>query len=154
MNKEQLHKEIIRNLIYPRKLPFSVFLEELSGSEFMLMAAFLAYEQDTGNPITVNELATQMDVTVPAVSRTLRRLEERGLIKRVCDEECRRNTHIKILSRGQELFDINRKAIEYLVDKLLDNLSTEEIEKTIEFNKKLANIMDAECREYFAKVDQ
>ena len=148
MYKEHLHKEIIQNLIYPRKIPFSVLLSDLSGNDFILIASFLAYEEEHGNHITVNELASRMDVTVPAVSRSLRRLEERGLIKRVCNKDCRRNTFVKISACGRKLFETNRKVIEHMVDKLIDEFSVEEIEASIAFNKKVLTIMDKECKAF------
>ena len=146
MDKEQLHREILHNLVYPRKIPLAVLLSEISANEFILIASLLTYEKENGSHITVNELATSMDVTLPAVSRSLRRLEERGLIKRVCNEECRRNTFVVISDKGRELFEENRKKMEYLVDKLIDEVSVEEIEAAILFSKKVSAIMDRECK--------
>ena len=96
LDKEQLHREIIQNLVSPRKIPMTVLLSEISANEFILIASLLAYEKQNGTHITVNELATSMDVSLPAVSRSLRHLEERGLLKRVCNEECRRSTFVVI----------------------------------------------------------
>ena len=92
-----------------------------------------------------------MDVTLPAVSRSLRRLEERGLIKRVCNEECRRNTFVVISDIGRELFEENRKKMEYLVDKLIDEFSIDEIEAAILFGKKVSAIMDRECKSFLTE---
>ncbi len=152
MDKDYYRKEIIQRLIYPRKLPFTVFLEQLSGGEFMLMASFLTYEKETGKHITVNELASRMEVTVPAVSRSLKRLEERGLIKRIIGEECKRNTFVTISDKGKELFDINREAIEFMVDKLIAVLTVEEIEASINFSNKVASVLESECKNYLTKT--
>ena len=150
MDKNQLRDEIIQNLIYPRKLPYAVFLEEISMAEFMLMASVITYENDTGTHAVVNELASRLEVTVPAVSRSLKKLEEKGLVKRICNEECRRNTFVKILPKGKELFEYNRNTVEYMVDKLVSSLTPEEIEASIQFNKKVATIMDKEYRAFVA----
>ena len=148
MDKAQISSEIIQNILYPRKFPISVFLEEISPGEFMLIASFLAYEKECGNNITVNELASRMEVTVPAVSRTLRKLEERGLINRVTGEECKRNTFVVISDKGRRLFDENKETVEYMVSKLISALTPEEIENSIAFHKKITALIDKECKEY------
>ena len=151
MDKEQLHREIIQNLVYPRKIPLTVLLSEISANEFILIASLLAYEKQNGTHITVNELAASMDVSLPAVSRSLRHLEERGLLKRVCNEECRRNTFVVISDIGRKLFEENRKKVEYLVDKLIDEVSIEEIETAILFSKKVSEIVDRECKTFLTE---
>ena len=148
MDKEKISTEIIQNILHPRKFPISVFLEELSPGEFMIIASFLSYEKERGNNITVNELASRMEVTVPAVSRTLRKLEERGLITRVTGEECKRNTFVVISDKGRRLFHENKETIEYMVGKLISALTPEEIEASIAFHKKVTALVDKECKDY------
>ena len=143
MTKEQIRYEFMQNMLHPRKLPFTVIMEDLSGSEFMLMASFLTYEKENGRHITVNELASIVGVTLPAVSRSLKRLEERKLIKRETNEECRRNTFVKILPKGQELFEKNKERFEYMLDRVLNVLPLEEIEMMISIHKKIAEIISA-----------
>lgn len=154
VDKEQLHREIVQKLIYPRKLPFTVFLEELSGGEFMLIASFLAYEKECGNHITVNELASRLEVTVPNVSRSLKKLEDRGLIKRVSGEECKRNTFVVISPKGKELFEKNKEVIEYMIEKLLTSLSVQEVEAAIAFSQKIYSLVEDECKKLLTEKSE
>ena len=153
MEKEKIRQEILHNLLYPRKLHLSLLLSEISLSEFMLIALLLNYRKEHGRDIMVNELAQGLGINLSGVSRSLRRLEERGLIKRVCDETCRRNTFVIISENGLELYNANKKAIENMVDKLLDELNVEEIVQSIEFNKKVSAIVNREC-EIIAKTSE
>ena len=153
MEKEKIRQEILHNLLYPKKLHLSILLSEISPSEFMLIALLINYRKEHGRDIMVNELAQGLGVNLSGVSRSLRRLEERGLVKRVCDETCRRNTFAIISESGLELYKGNKKAIENMVDKLLDELSMEEIVQSIEFNKKVSAIVEREC-EIFSRTSE
>lgn len=149
MNKEQIRKEVIRHVLYPKKLPLSLLFDDLSVGEFMLIGSFLAYEADNdGKHITVNELASNLDVTVPAVSRHLRKLEERGLINRVTDENCRRNTFVVISENGKKLFKENKERVYTLLDKVMQKFSTEEITFAINFHRDLQSVLDNECKSF------
>lgn len=155
MNKEQIHKYILQSLLHPKRLPLTVLLNDLSPGEFFLIASFLTYEDEhQGKHITVNELASNLDVTVPAVSRSLKKLEEKGLISRVTDKDCRRNTFVVISESGKELFDENKDTISCILDSIIQELSVEEIKAAIEFQEKLQHIMDRECTRYLKqKID-
>lgn len=145
MNKEQLHKEILQNLIYPKKIPLSVIFSKMSPAEFTLIASFKTYEKDNdGKHITVNELASNVNVSVPAVSKSLRNLEERGLIQRVTNQDCRRNTFVVISEKGEKLYEYNKEKITQVLDKLMDTFSLDEILSAIEFHQKLDQLITSE----------
>lgn len=149
MNKEQIRKEVIRHVLYPKKLPLSVLFNDLSVGEFILVGSFLAYESEhDGKHITVNELASNLAVAVPSVSRSLRKLEERGLISRVTDENCRRNTFVIISEKGKELFKENEERVYCLMDKVMQRFSTEEINFAINFHRDLQSVLDSECKSF------
>ena len=100
--------------------------------------------KNDGNHITVNRLAKDMGMSMPLTSRMLKNLETRGLIKRVTDEQCRRNTLIIISEKGNELFENNSKVVMKYIDKVLDNFSDEELETLISIKKKMmASMQDA-----------
>ena len=145
MNKEQLRKEILQKLIYPKKIPLSVVLNELSPAEFTLIASFKSYEKSNeGKHITVNELASNINISVPAVSKTLKKLEDRGLIQRITNKECRRNTFVVISEKGEDLYRYNKEKITLVLDKLMSSFSIEEIQAAISFYQKLENIINKE----------
>ena len=143
MDKEKLQNEILQELIYPKKIP-AAFFADMSPGEFTLIAAFTAY----GKHITVNELASNINVSVPAVSRTLKNLENRRLIQRKINLNCRRTTFVTITKKGKELFEINRKKITDMLDKVMDALTVDEILTAIKFHQKVESILQRECENY------
>ena len=72
----------------------------LSRQEYMLM--FLVFRHRKTNPegCTVSTLTRLMRVPQPAVSRTLRGLENNGYIRREVCREDRRNTYVTLTAAG------------------------------------------------------
>ena len=55
--------------------------------------------------IKMSELAKKIDISMPSLSRMVKGLEEKGYLKRVVDEEDRRNTYVCLTAKGKELSD-------------------------------------------------
>ena len=146
MNKEKF-EDIVEYVLYPKKIPASILFNDISTGEFILIAAFLKYEErHNGKHITVNELANELDVSIPAVSRTLKNLETRGLINRETDKDCRRNTLVIITEDGMQLFKQNEDRIRYLTSRILEQFTEEEIDLLLNLRKKVEQTMEKEIK--------
>lgn len=142
---KQKHEDIIEYLLHPRKLQISTLFSDISCGEFMLIAAFLGYEDNhPGKHITVNELASLLDVSIPAVSRMLKNLEARGLIVRETDKDCRRNTLVVITELGMTLFSENQSKIRCLTSRILEQFTEEEIDMMLKLSKKAEQTLEKE----------
>lgn len=90
----------------------------ISHSEFCLLNIIM----DGKDGITVSEIASELDVTPPAVSRSLRSLESRGLVTRETNLLNRRNTMVKLTEDGQTFLEKSRrqmdKVMEYVNEKM------------------------------------
>lgn len=152
MEKDKLQNQILQELIYPKKIPITAIFADMSPAEFILIASFTAYEKENeGKHITVNELASNINVSVPAVSRTLKNLEERHLIQRITNQDCRRNTFVVISEKGKKLFESNKEKITCILDKAMDALTLDEIQAAINFQQKLEIVLNEECRKFDIK---
>ena len=144
MDKQKLD-DIVEYMLHPKRLPISVLFSEISCGEFMLIAAFLRYEEDhAGKHITVNELAGLLDVSIPAVSRMLKNLETRGLIVRETDKDCRRNTLVVITDLGLSLFSENEGKIRCLASRILEQFTEEEIDLMLNLSKRAEQTLEKE----------
>lgn len=81
--------------------------------------------------IYVSELASQLKVSSPAVSRTLRSLETKGYIERSADKNDRRSTLIRLTEKG----DTVRKQVftdicDYF-DRVFDRMGPARMEQLI-----------------------
>ena len=74
---------------------------DLPRGEFMPLQTIYAYSlRNPGTKgIYVSELASQLKVSSPAVSRTLRSLETKGYIERSADKNDRRSTLIRLTEK-------------------------------------------------------
>ena len=77
----------------------------LSKAEFFALEYTHAYrDENPGNMgISVSKLAEKLAISAPAVSRTLRELEDRGLIDRADDKEDRRTTYLTLTEKGESI---------------------------------------------------
>jgi len=149
MTRQEKYSELIKMELYPKKVPINSILTELSPMEFCAIGAFLEFEKNhDGSHITVNRLAKDMDMSMPLASRMLKNLETRGLIKRVTDEHCRRNTLIIISEKGNELFQKNSKVVMRYIDKVLSVFTDEEIETLISIKKKMITSMENAIKDF------
>ena len=84
-----------------RKIRLNLLFPELSTADGHLLGILLAHE----GGMTVSELAQELDLPMPAVSRGMRSLEERGLIVRTIRPEDRRHIIVRITETGRQTMD-------------------------------------------------
>ncbi len=81
--------------------------KEISHSEFGLMNVINEYITPDG--ITVSQIAEVMDITPPAVSRTLKALDEKGFIERRTNVLNRRSTIVTLTEKGEQILSSAQK---------------------------------------------
>lgn len=96
--------------------------------------------------IRVCEIAKKLNVSTPAVSRTLRRLEEKEYVERITDKTDRRNTHVKVTTKGKDAFSADMHKMKSFMDCSLEHLSDTEVEQLIFLINKLHSSMQDELK--------
>ena len=84
-----------------RLLGVAVLRRDFSQGEFELLGAVHFCEK---NGASISVLAEWMDVSLPAVSRTVRSLEEKGYVVCEADSADRRNVTVRLTERGEKCF--------------------------------------------------
>ena len=128
-----------------KKLFGSIPVPGLSRGEFFLLMTVSG--KNKCGCMGVSKIADNMDVPMPSVSRTLKSLEKRGLIKRETDSENRRNVMVSITDSGLEALDVADKYLRGFMDEVVKELNpgdAEEITRILNdlyviFEKKLKN---------------
>ena len=121
--------------------PASV-ITKLTGAELALMHTAACYPQfNAGGYITVAQTATQLGISAPAVSRTLKNLENEGYIIRKTNPEDRRSVYVCVTENG--LAAMTECIIESvkIVNEALSDFSDEELRTMIRLHNKLTNNM-------------
>ena len=86
-NMKDAFEKLFRAVHQFKKLNVSDLVPGLSSSEFSVMGAIL--QMGENGKITSSELAAKTKTLPPAVSRTLRGLEEKGYVERSVDKKNR-----------------------------------------------------------------
>lgn len=96
------------------------------------------------NPIAVSELAARVSLSVATVTDILNRLEQRGLITRIRDEQDRRRVLVSAAPAGLELLQSSPPLLQERFVATLDTLQDWEQTMLLASLQRLATMMDAE----------
>ena len=116
-------------------------LTDITPSEFAVLCRAADHPKRHGSPATVAGIASLVNVSVPAVSRTLRALQQKELIERSVDETDRRNIRVTLTARGQDILEENMRRVVAKLNSILSVFSQEEMRTIAELYSKFANAM-------------
>ncbi|KOS69035.1 MarR family transcriptional regulator [Lysinibacillus contaminans] len=80
-------------------------------------------------PVTPTEISDCMHMSMPNTSRELKKLYEQNLIEKISDKEDRRKQHIRLSKDGEIMMDEAFAAIEVRFQKLIENISEEDLKE-------------------------
>lgn len=138
MEKEDKYK-LVEQFRRIRQFMNSVPLKTgISHSEFCLMNIIM----DGKDGITVSEIAAELDVTPPAVSRSLRSLESRGLVSRETNLLNRRNTMVKLTENGRIFLEKSRKQMDAVMEYVDEKMGEERKKQLYELLAEMTDIIE------------
>ncbi|MDE2299699.1 MAG: MarR family transcriptional regulator, partial [Burkholderiales bacterium] len=98
------------NRFYTRRI--GVLHEGLLDSKFTLTESRLLWELAHRNPITAAEIARRLDLDPGYLSRLLRALKDRGLIRSTRSKDDARHQHLSLTASGRRAFaPLDRRAL-------------------------------------------
>ncbi|WP_343209795.1 MarR family winged helix-turn-helix transcriptional regulator [Anaerolentibacter hominis] len=105
MEEAETIREMMESMRRFRKLNHSAMHMYLhvSQGEFFVLGLLYSF-RNKGHAASVSSMADQLEMSMPAVSRILRSLEEKDYIIRSTDRADRRNTFVEMTSRGEKEF--------------------------------------------------
>lgn len=90
---------------------------------------------------TSSELAEVFDVKKSAITAIISRMWEKGLIKRTRDENDRRVVYLSLTDKGNDFFEKAEQRIHTVVESLINQFDSNEIEQFIETYEKLNQVL-------------
>ncbi|MGN1341013.1 MAG: MarR family winged helix-turn-helix transcriptional regulator [Oscillospiraceae bacterium] len=115
----------------------------ITASEFGVMCCVSDHpKKHGGKPVTVAEIAQNMCISVPAVSRTLRSLQEKGFIRREVDENDRRSIRVTMTAPGEATLEENLCCMTTVLNRIMSAFTPEEIRSIAELYSKFAKVME------------
>jgi DNA-binding MarR family transcriptional regulator len=151
------HGEFFRVVHSFRKLNISTMLPDLTHAELGTLSMIAKCKED-GNAegVKVSELVTRMDVAAPAVSRTLKKLEEKKYIIRTVDKNDRRNTYVELTPEGTDIMLESKEIMHDFADAVLGEMGEENMNRLITYLKDLQTLAMREIdkRKYNNRKDE
>ena len=112
------------------KLKFGNMLTGVSEIEFKTMSAISRISKS--GDVKVSDIARYLELSAPAVSRTMKSLEEKEYIERQTDKQDRRNTFVKLTTKGEEQQKACMKSFEEFSEAIFARLGDEKSNKLLE----------------------
>lgn len=114
----------------------------ISHSEFCLLHIIVEDSSDSSDGMTVSAIAAALDVTPPAVSRSLKSLESRGLVTRETNLINRRNTMVRLTEKGRELLEDSRRQMDTVMDLVNEKMGEERKNQLCELLSEMTEIIE------------
>ena len=127
MSYSQKFAAIIARL---HKLKFGNMLTGVSEIEFKTMSAISRISKS--GDVKVSDIARYLELSAPAVSRTMKALEEKEYIERQTDKQDRRNTFVKLTKKGEERQKAWMKSFEEFSEAIFARLGDEKSNQLLE----------------------
>lgn len=113
---------------------------------FTLQAIKTLNEKEAG--VSVTHVTELMKCSMPGVSRTLKKLEEKGYIERGIDKKDRRNTYVTITQAGKDEVDKLENILQDFGDDIIEKMGKEDVEQLIDLLDKLYVITEEKITGY------
>lgn len=128
-----------------KRLDLQGALNLMPPSEMMLLSEMRRRaQQQPEQPVKVSDIAKALDISPPAVSRTLNRLEEKRYIERLVDRGDRRNVCLQLTAAGEDAIRENMNKVKSFLEDALLYLSDDEIAQLTALFEKMYEAMKAQ----------
>lgn len=129
-----------------RHLKISSILPGISMAEMGTLRTIEHCRREKGEnaKVTVSEVARFMRVATPAVSRTLRSLEEKDFAERMACEGDRRNVYVRVTARGKEILKECDEILSDLIQAVTEKMGDDDMERLIGYLNKLEQTAEME----------
>ena len=130
-------------------------LEGISFSEMSLIHIVIEYPQKhDGEPVTVVQASEELNISVPAVSRTLRGLVAKNILRRLSDDNDRRVVKIAPTENCEEIIKVNFRKLISIVDMALSGFSDDEISSAVDIYCRLSEAMQSAVQTVQESMEQ
>lgn len=145
-----MHEELVtelsgalRRLVQTR---YSLPMGGLPIGEFMMLQKIRRWQEEKPDAkgVYVSKLNQCAPVSQPAVSRMLRRLEEKGLLERKTDPQDRRTTYVVLTEEGNGLLAACQRQMTELAGRVVDRLGAEELRALVDQLNRLTQAVQEE----------
>ena len=114
--------------------------ENMCLPEFAVVLCIDMMKDEGREHVLVSDLVKALPSSPQAISKYLKQLEKRELIRRLSVRSDRRSTEIEITGKGKEALDVSRERMDKFFSDIFSGVSDEEFDSMFSF---MNNICDA-----------
>ena len=118
-----------------------VIVETARGIEY---GTVLIAPKEVDDKVVVQPLKPVIRVATPAVSRTLRSLEEKNYVERMVCEGDRRNVYVRVTEEGKEILNECNRILSELLKSVTEKMGEEDMNRLIGYLNKLEQTAELE----------
>lgn len=101
MEAAGINQDITETLIMLKSIRLSHIIAGITPNEYISLRIIQALiNKSQGDGVHISQIGSELEISAPAVSKMLKGLEEKGLIRREVDFENRRNTFVFLTKKG------------------------------------------------------
>ena len=122
-----------------RRIRWGAELKEMTQGELLAMSAIgTRLEREPDKPgVYVSVLASELNISVSMVSKTLKSLESHGWILRTVDPGSRRNTFVSLTPAGKTLLEEETRRALAANGRAMERMGREELEQLLTLARRL-----------------
>lgn len=148
MTTDEMRVELLRTTMRYGKVNMGIHFNLLSQREFMTLQCMKHYQerQSCEKGLNVGMLAAMSDMSLPAMSRILKAVEEKGLVERTVDRENRRKTYVSLTEAGEKAREEAWKLATDYVNRVVEAMGEEKMSTFLTLWKEMVDIMEGEIK--------
>ncbi len=142
---EIVYRRFFSSISQFHKLRFGDLFPDMTKMDGMTLLTIAHFNCEHGEErITTSKLAGAMKTKASAISRTLKNLEEKGLIERTVNQADRRNTYVELTDQGRKVLEECKRMFDEVLEASLSKMSSEDMERLIGYLDELYRITEEE----------
>lgn len=144
-------EQIMSLMLRMKKMQFWEITPELSPAEAMILSYLCPSGKDKKpaiKPVQLSTLTQDLRLLPASVSRTMKSMEEQGLICRYTDPKSRRNIIVEATDQGLELAILCQKRIRGYWDEVFKQIPQEDWDSLIRILTEFTDSMETVLKEY------
>lgn len=151
---EEMQNRLFRAFLAFKKLHISSVLPGINVADLSTLKTLKKLERSheaDGSGVSVSEIVGELNVPAPAVSRSLRSLEEKDYVLRYTNKKDRRNTCVELTDQGEAVLEESMEIMCDLGDAVFRQMGEEDMERMIAYFVKFQNVAKTEIekRRYY-----
>ena len=154
MTTDEMRSALLRTTFRYGKVNMGIRLGNITHGEFITLQMVHRYMKNHPDEhgIGVSELARCSYMSPPAMSRTLKSVEEKGLAVRMVDKKNRRKTYVCLTDEGEDARLQAWKTCTDYIDWVLKEMGEEKMETFLELWGELVDLMEKNIPVFYGET--